>query len=41
MGEVKAHKAINEFIDSHETDLLELWDKVQRGERITKNSKII
>lgn len=29
-------KLINEFIDSHETELLELWDKAQRGERITK-----
>ena len=29
-------KLINEFIDSHETELLELWGKAQRGERITK-----
>lgn len=26
----------NEFIDIHKTELLELWDKSQRGERITK-----
>ena len=29
-------KLINEFIDCHETELLELWDKAQRGELITK-----
>lgn len=29
-------KLINEFIDIHKTELLELWDKSQRGERITK-----
>ena len=29
-------KLINEFIDDHAAELLELWDKAQRGERITK-----
>ena len=29
-------KLINEFLDSHKTELLELWNKAQRGERITK-----
>ena len=29
-------KLINEFIDDHSAELLELWDKAQRGERITK-----
>ena len=29
-------KLINEFIDCHEAELLELWDKAQRGELITK-----
>ena len=27
---------INEFIDSHEEELMQLWEKAQRGERITK-----
>ena len=27
---------INEFINEHEADLMELWDKAQRGEKITK-----
>jgi len=29
------HK-INEFIDAHEVELYELWDKAQRGEKINK-----
>ena len=29
-------KMINDFIDTHEKELYELWDKAQRGERITK-----
>ena len=29
-------KMINDFIDSHEEELNELWEKAQRGERITK-----
>ncbi len=29
-------KLINEFIDRHEAELLELWNKAQQGERITK-----
>ena len=27
---------INEFIDNHKNELLELWGKAQRGEKITK-----
>ena len=27
---------INEFIDRHEAELMELWDRAQRGEKITK-----
>ena len=27
---------INEFIDEHETELWELWEKAQRGEKIAK-----
>ena len=29
-------KMINDFIDTHEKELYELWDKAQCGERITK-----
>jgi len=37
-GRAKAqhiHK-INEFIDAHKSELVELWEKAQRGERINK-----
>ena len=27
---------INKFIDEHEAELMELWDKAQRGEKINK-----
>ena len=27
---------INEFIDNHKNELLELWGKAQRGEKISK-----
>jgi hypothetical protein len=27
---------INEFIDVHEAELMELWGRAQRGEKITK-----
>lgn len=29
-------KLINEFIDSHYKELMDLWDKAQRGEKIDK-----
>lgn len=29
-------RIINEYIDEHENQLLELWDKAQRGETIEK-----
>lgn len=29
-------KLVNEFIDEHETELLALWEKAQRGEYIEK-----
>lgn len=29
-------KLINEFIDNHFEDLMTLWEKAQRGERINK-----
>lgn len=35
-GKVKTIQIINEYIDKHETQLLDLWDKAQRGEKIDK-----
>lgn len=32
----KTIRIINEYIDEHENQLLELWDKAQRGETIEK-----
>ena len=32
----KSVKIINNFIDEHEEELMELWEKAQRGEKITK-----
>lgn len=29
-------KIINEFIDEHESELMDVWNKAQRGELITK-----
>lgn len=27
---------VNEFLDAHEAEVMELWEKAQRGEQITK-----
>lgn len=35
-GSFAAIKMVNDFIDSCKDDLLELWDKAQRGERIPR-----
>ena len=32
----KTVKIINDFIDEHEAELMELWGRAQRGEKITK-----
>jgi len=32
----KSVRIINDFIDLHENELMELWGKAQRGEKITK-----
>ncbi|WP_455671575.1 DUF4160 domain-containing protein [Phocaeicola sp.] len=32
----KVVQLINQFIDEHETELMEIWDKAQRGEKIDK-----
>lgn len=31
-----AIQLINRFIDEHETELFDIWDKAQRGEKIEK-----
>ncbi len=33
---VKVVQLINEFIDEHEAELMEIWDKAQKGEKIEK-----
>ena len=33
---VKALKLINQFIDEHEEEIMTIWDKAQRGEKIQK-----
>ena len=33
---VKALKLINQFIDEHEEEIMRIWDKAQRGEKIQK-----
>ncbi len=33
---VKALKLINQFIDEHEEEIMIIWDKAQRGEKIQK-----
>ncbi len=32
----KSIAMINEFLDSHESEVMELWERAQRGETITK-----
>lgn len=33
---VKVVQLINQFIDEHEAELMEIWGKAQRGEKIDK-----
>lgn len=33
---VKVIQLINQFIDEHEAELMEIWEKAQRGEKIDK-----
>lgn len=35
-GSVKTIKLINDYIDTHEARLMELWEKAQKGEKIEK-----
>ncbi|MDE6231366.1 MAG: DUF4160 domain-containing protein [Muribaculaceae bacterium] len=32
----KSIALVNEFLDTHEAQVMELWEKAQRGEQITK-----
>lgn len=33
---ISTSEVLMEFIDANKTEILEIWDKAQRGERITK-----
>ena len=35
-GTAKTIRLINEYIDAHEAQLLEIWEKAQNGEKIEK-----
>lgn len=35
-AKVKNIKLVNDFIDKHKDEILEIWNKAQRGERINK-----
>jgi len=35
-AKAKSIVMVNEFLDQHESEVMELWEKVQRGEKITK-----
>ena len=35
-AKVKTIKLVNDFIDEHEAEIMEIWNKAQRGERINK-----
>ena len=35
-GTAKTIKLINEYIDTHEAQLLAIWEKAQNGEKIEK-----
>lgn len=35
-AKVKTIKLVNDFIDKNEAEIMEIWDKAQRGERINK-----
>jgi len=33
---IKSLRLVNQFIDEHEEELMDIWDKAQRGEKIQK-----
>jgi hypothetical protein len=36
IAKAKTVQIVNQFIDEHETQLMEIWDKAQKGELIEK-----
>lgn len=36
IAKVKTIKIVNDFIDEHESEIMEIWNKAQRGEKIEK-----
>ncbi len=35
-AKAKSIAMVNEFLNQHESEVMELWEKAQRGEKITK-----
>jgi hypothetical protein len=35
-AKAKTIQIVNQFVDEHEKEILEIWDKAQRGEKIEK-----
>ncbi|WP_303030360.1 DUF4160 domain-containing protein [uncultured Duncaniella sp.] len=35
-AKAKSIAMVNEFLDQHESEVMDLWEKAQRGEKITK-----
>ena len=33
---IRTIKIVNDFIDEHESEIMEIWEKAQRGEKINK-----
>lgn len=36
IAKVKTVKLVNDFIDAHYNEIIDIWEKAQRGERIQK-----
>jgi len=36
IAKAKTVQIVNQFIDKHETELMEIWEKAQKGEPIEK-----
>lgn len=35
-AKIRTIKIVNDFIDGHESEIMEIWEKAQRGEKINK-----
>lgn len=35
-AKTKSIQLVNQFLDEHERDVMDIWNKAQRGERINK-----